>query len=127
MSDTFEFIDIGSDDPNVIAVRTTGKLRAEPLTQLWDALEKIREGGGKARIYLDMVGYEDFESQIVKDKLSHLRTIWTTIDRLAYVVDKEWIAKVIPLVDAVTPMHLRAFGPDEAEAARNWLLSSDDA
>ena len=45
------------------------------------------------------------------------------LDRVAYVVDKAWMSSAIGLVDAITPMHIRAFGTEESDQAREWLLS----
>ncbi len=43
----------------------------------------------------------------------------------SYVLDWAWMSKMIGLVDAVTPMHLRAFGHNQNEEARAWLLSGE--
>lgn len=53
--------------------------------------------------------------------MAHIGTLWTSLDRVAYVIDGAW-ATVIGLVDAVTPMHLRAFSTDEDAEARAWIL-----
>lgn len=54
-----------------------------------------------------------------------MRTLWSTVSKCAYVVDAGWIKNRVPLFDAVTPMHLRAFGHDEAEGAQAWILADD--
>ena len=49
---------------------------------------------------------------------------------ITYVIDiPSWapqMATMIGLVDAVTPMHLRAFGSDQYADARAWVLSGDE-
>ncbi len=125
MDSGFEFVDLGTDDPRVIAMRITGKLHAEVITQLVEHLVAVSATGQKSLLYIDLVGFEGSELAVVREKLANLRTLWTGIERLAYVLDVEWMSKVIGLVDAVTPMHLRAFGHDQDEEARAWLLSGE--
>lgn len=121
----FEFIDLGTDDPRVIAMRITGKLHAEGMTELVERIEAVAATGQKSLVYIDLVTFKGYEIAVVKEKLAGMRTLWTGIERLAYVLDWEWMSKVIGLVDAVTPMHLRAFGHDQDEEARAWLLSGE--
>jgi hypothetical protein len=118
-----ERIDLGTDDPRVIALAARGKITGEAMAALVDRLEEIRATSQRALIYIDLTEYDGWEAAVVKEKLGHLGTLWHGIERLAYVVDKSWMAKMMPLVDAVTPMHVRAFGPDEADAAREWVLT----
>ncbi len=125
MDSGFEFIDLGADDPRVIAMRITGKLQAEVITELVERLEVVSATGQKSLLYIDLVTFEGSELGVVKEKLAHIRTLWTGIERLAYILDWAWMSKMIGLVDAVTPMHLRAFGHDQDEEARAWLLSGE--
>ena len=55
----------------------------------------------------------------------HMGTLWNGIEKCAYVVDRRWMSQMIGLVDAVTPIHLRAFGGDEDAAARAWVVSTE--
>jgi hypothetical protein len=120
-----EFIDLGTDDPRVIAMRITGKLHAEGMTELVERIEAVAATGQKSLVYIDLVTFKGYELAVVKEKLAGMRTLWTGIERLAYVLDWDWMSKVIGLVDAVTPMHLRAFGHEQEEEARAWLLSGE--
>ncbi len=125
MDSGFEFIDLGTDDPRVIAMKLTGKLHAEGMTELVERLEVVSATGQKSLLYIDLVTFEGSELAVVKEKLAHIRTLWNGIERLAYVLDWAWMSKMIGLVDAVTPMHLRAFGHNQNEEARAWLLSGE--
>jgi hypothetical protein len=118
----YEFIDLGSDDPRVIAMRITGKLQAEGMTELVERIEAVAATGQKSLVYIDLATFAGAELGVVKEKLAGMRTLWTGIERLAYVLDVEWMSKMIGLVDAVTPMHLRAFSHDKDDEARAWLL-----
>jgi hypothetical protein len=124
MSNSIETIKI-ADDPNVIGVKLTGKLTGDSMAEFLDRIEQIKSAGGKARVYIDMSAYDGFEMPVVREKAAHMGTLWSSIDRCAYVVDKAWISKAIGLVDAVTPMHLKAFASDEDAAARAWVISGD--
>ena len=122
MNDGAEFVDLGTDDPNVIGLRVAGKATAETITQLVDRLRGVQASGHKARLYLDLANYEGYELPVVKEKLAHMGTFWSSIERCAYVVDSAWMTTAIGLVDAVTPMHLRAFSTDQDAEARAWIL-----
>ncbi|MEA3292808.1 MAG: STAS/SEC14 domain-containing protein [Pseudomonadota bacterium] len=123
MNDRTEFVDLGTGDPNVIGLKVTGKVTAETISQLVERLESIRASRRKARLYLDLANFEGYELPVVKEKLAHMGTFWNSIERCAYVIDKAWMSTVIGLIDAVTPMHLRAFGTDQDAEARAWVLS----
>jgi hypothetical protein len=122
MNDGIEFVDLGTNDPNVIGVKATGKVTADAITRLVERIESVQASGNKARLYLDLANYEGYELPVVKEKLAHMGTFWNSIERCAYVLDKAWMSTAIGLVDAVTPMHLRAFGTDQDAEARAWVL-----
>ena len=125
MSKTLTTVDLGSNDPNIIALAVHGKITGEDMAGLIQTLEQIHAGGNKARLYLDLTEYSGYELPVVKEKLLHMGTLWSGIERCAYVVDQAWMTTIIGLVDAVTPMHLRAFSADEDEAARAWVVSNE--
>ncbi len=125
MDSGFEFIDLGTDNPSVIAMRITGRLHAEVITELVERLEAVSATGQKSLLYIDLVTFEGSDLGVVREKLANMRILWNGIERLAYVLDLAWMSKMIGLVDAVTPMHLRAFGHDQDEEARAWLLSGE--
>jgi hypothetical protein len=122
MNSNTDFLDLGTSDTNVIGLKVTGKATADTLTELVERLDNIKATGQKARVYLDLSDYDGFELSVVKEKLAHFSTLWGGIERCAYVVDKSWMSTVIGLVDAVTPMHLRAFSSDQDAEARKWVL-----
>lgn len=126
MTDRTEFLDLGTDDASVIGMRVTGKATAETITNLVERLEQINGGGKKVRLYLDLTDYDGSDLGVVKEKLAHMATLCSGIERCAYVVDTGWIATMIGLVDAVTPMHLRAFDSDHDAEARAWVLSGEE-
>ncbi len=123
MSTGIEYTDLGSEDSRVIGMKVTGKVTTEGMAEFMSRLEQVMADGGKARVFVDMLGYDGYEAGVPKEKLGHMGTLWSGIERVAYVVESGWLSGWIGLFDAVTPMNLRAFGPDEAEAAKAWLLS----
>ncbi len=122
MNDGIKFLDLGTDDPNVIGVKATGKVTADAITRLVERIESVQASGNKARLYFDLANYEGYELPVVKEKLAHMGTFWNSIERCAYVLDKAWMSTAIGLVDAVTPMHLRAFDTGQDAEARAWVL-----
>jgi hypothetical protein len=122
MNNNTEFVDLGTNDANVIGLKLVGKANADTITKLVERLENIKASGHKARVYLDLTEYEGFELSLVKEKLAHVSTLWSSFERCAYVIDKSWMTTAIGLVDAVTPMHLKAFSSDQDAEARAWVL-----
>ena len=118
-----EFFDMG--EPRAIGIRINGRLTGDAMARFIERVEEVTERGDKALIYVDMVNYDGWEFAVAKEKMENMRTLWDGIERLAYVLDKDWMSRMIGLVDAVTPMNLRAFGPDQEDQARDWLLSGD--
>jgi len=123
VSTTAEYVDLGTEAPNVIGWKVTGTLTAEDMAEFLARLEEVTADGGKARVYIDMTGYEGWELGVAREKFAHMSTLWNSLERVAYVVDKGWMSGAIGLVDALTPMHLHAFASDEAEEAKAWVLS----
>jgi len=121
------FVELGTDDPSVIALKVSGKATADTISELVARIEQIQAAGKKARLYVDLTGYAGYDLGVVKEKLAHMTTLWSGIERCAYIVDTGWMVTLIGLVDAVTPMHLRAFGSDQDAEARAWVLSADGA
>ena len=124
MTGGIEYLDLGSDDPSVIGLKASGTITADAMVALIDRLESVQASGHKARMYLDLTEYKSSELSVVKEKFAHMGTFWTGIERCAYVVDTGWMSTAIGLIDAVTPMHLRAFDPDQDAEARAWVLGN---
>jgi stage II sporulation SpoAA-like protein len=116
-----EYLDLAPDQPNVIAIRASGETTGQAMHEFIERIKSTQAEHGKVRLYVDLAGYEGFEWSVIGEKLSNFRTLMTSFDRLAYVVDKQWMASWISLVDAVTPMQFRAFKSEESEAAITWI------
>jgi hypothetical protein len=116
------FVDIGSDDPRVVACIIEGKFTAEDMAAFNDRITAIRDSGTKALVYLDLAGYEGQEFGVAKEKLGNMGTLWGGIERIAYVVPHEWMLSLVGVIDALTPMHFRAFSADDAEDGKRWVL-----
>ncbi len=120
MSKELEYVDLG-EDPLVIGLKVKGTLSAASIAEFIERIETIRAGGDKARVYIDLTDYEGFELPVVREKAAHIGTLWNGIERCAYVVDAQWMMTALGLVDAITPMHLRAFTATEDASARDWV------
>lgn len=126
MSSGIEYLDLGAEDPAVIALAVRGKITGDDMAALIEKIEIVREQGHKARLYLDLSEYTGYELPVVREKLMHMGTLWGGIEKCAYLVDKAWMTQMIGLVDAVTPMHLQAYSTDQGADARAWVMSSDE-
>ena len=123
--DTLTFLDLAPENRRLIAVRIAGKLTAEELEPFYSKLENIADSGENALLYVDLQSYDGFELATVKQKLSHMKTLWKNVERVAYVLDMRWMHHYISLIDAITPMSLRAFSHDQQDSAKAWILATD--
>lgn len=126
MSSGIEYIELGAEDPAVIALAVRAKITGGDMATLIQKIEFIREQGHKARLYVDLSEYAGYELPVVREKLMHMGTLWGGIEKCAYVVGKTWMSTMIGLVDGVTPMHLKAFSTDQDAEARAWVISSGE-
>jgi hypothetical protein len=123
MGNGIEYIDLGSSDDRVVAAKLVSRLTVEGMAAFLTRIEAIRAAGKKALVYVDATGYDGFELGTAKEKLAHMGTLWNHIERVAYVVDKTWMAKWIGFADVITPIHIRAFEPEQDAEARAWTLT----
>jgi hypothetical protein len=125
VSSGVEYIDLGTADPAVVALAVQGKVTGDDMAALIQKIQTIQEQGDKARLYIELSEYTGYELPVVKEKLTHIATLWGGISKCAYVVDKAWMTNMIGLVDAVTPMHLKAYSTEDAADARAWIALPD--
>lgn len=123
MHDTYEFFSLHTDRPHTFGFRVRGKLTTKAMAAFISRLEEIRNDGGRARCYIDLVRYVGFELGAFREKLQHMKTLWHTLDRVAYVIDPAWMSAAVNLIDAFTPMHIRAFDHSCEDEAMTWLLA----
>ena len=118
-------MDLGPDNPNAAGFRVTVTFTGEAMADLIGRIEEVSSRGEKARLFVDLTDYAGWDLDVAKEKFQHMSTLWNGIGRVACVVDNLWMANWIGLVDAVTPMHIRAFTSDQADDARDLLLTGD--
>ena len=118
------FIDPPRPDDRVVACRVEGQLTAEGMKALVDRIQAVVDRGDKARLYIDMTGYEGFELGAVTEKLKNMRMLWNGFDRYAIVGDDRWVEIWTGIVDPLTPQHIRHFGSDKQTEAWMWLSAS---
>ncbi len=117
-------IDILDAPEHVIALRFEGKLTGEDVGRYQGALDAKLTQQGKIGLCVDITGLSDMNADaLIKgtkadlDALAHL----SRFGRLAIVSDKEWPAAAIRFIDPMLPtLEMRAFGPDQADAAMAW-------
>ena len=56
-----EFVDLGTDDLRVIALKVSGKATADTISELLVRIEQIQAAGQKARLYLDLTAYDGYD------------------------------------------------------------------
>lgn len=121
----FVEISLGSDLPNLVALKLNGQIGADEMAAFVRSIQKINDEGSKAIVYIDLVSYDGFESGVIREKLAGMNTLWNGISKIAYVLDSEWMSKAIHLIDVITPIDVRSFSHKDEEEAKTWVLSKE--
>ena len=74
-------------------------MTVDSLEPFYDQLETCAANGEQVRLYVDLQSFDGFELGTIKQKLSHMKTLWHHVDRVAYVLDSRWMSHYIELVD----------------------------
>jgi hypothetical protein len=117
-------IEILSAPDHVLAIRVSGTLAEAELDEVIAEVEARLERHDRIGILADLTGFEDVSLRAgLKDlkygfsKLGELRRF----PREAVITDKKWIASLVELSNPFVPfMEIRAFAPDQRDAALAW-------
>ena len=108
-------------DSNIIEFTVDGKTTKEDLGGLIAACEKLIEEHGKIRMLKWVMSVGGIEAGALWDNLSFGFRNLKSIERVAGVADKEWMAKLAEFSGKLIPGEVKMFTPDQIDAARAWL------
>ena len=119
----FRLLEIDDPEAGVLAYAIEeGRIKAEDLTPLWSRFDDAKAKGTKVRVLAEYHGTPSVSGGMVMDKLKRLRTILTTIERMAVVGDQAWLPLYQMLVDPITKVEIRHFKMEERSEAAAWIL-----
>jgi len=117
----YRFIDPPQPRDGLVAYEIFGHFTADDMRGMLEHLEAEIAKHGKLRLYQDVSEYGGVELAAVREKLKHMKTLWSGIERVAVVGDQRWMEIWIGIVDPVTPQDIRYFPTDDKDAAFAWL------
>ena len=100
-----------------------GELTANKADPVWARFDAAKSEGRKLRLYAEMHAIPHVQGSVMFDKLKRIRTLLSTMERLAIVGDHGWLSIYEKLVDPVTRFDIRHFTSDRADEALAWLKS----
>lgn len=100
-----------------------GDLTEDKAAPVWARFDAAKAEGRKLRLYAEMHAIPHVQGGVILDKLRRIRTLLSTMDRLAIVGDHGWLGIYEKLVDPVTRFDIRHFTSDQADEALAWLRS----
>lgn len=118
----FRLLDLDDEEAGIYAYAVDeGHMSQEDVAPLWSRFDEAKAGGRKLRIYSEYHGIPSFEGGMVLDKLKRMGTILSTIERMAIVGDKGWMALYQKVVNPITPMEIRHFTFAQKDEAAAWI------
>lgn len=114
--------------PHVVAYRIGGTIEADTIEDVFAAIDDALERNPTVHLYaeIESLGGMTLDA-LVRETASGLRLLprLRRFGRYAVVTDTAWIQTAVRLEDWLFPgLALRAFGFEEAEEARAWVLET---
>ena len=118
----FHLLDIDDAEAGILAYAIgKGEMSAEDVAPIWKRFDDAKASGRKVRIYCEYEAAPSFTGRMVFDKIKRLGTIFSTLERMAIVGDKSWMAIYEKVVDPITKADIRHFTTDQREQAIAWV------
>ncbi len=100
-----------------------GDLTEAKADLVWARFDAARAENRRLRLYAEMHAIPHVHGRVILGKLKRMRSLLSTLERLAIVGDHGWLGVYEKLVDPVTRFDIRHFTSDEADTALAWLKS----
>jgi len=123
MSDKgFQLLDMDDESAGILAYSIgDGKITEEDAAPIWDRFDAAKANGAKVRVYAEMSAMPSVAGAVILDKLKHLGSIITSLERVAVVGDAGWLAIYAKLVDPITKPDIRHFTMEQKNEAAKWI------
>ena len=124
MSDAagFRFLDIDDEANGVLAYAVDGgAISADDVAPIWQRFDDAKANGTRIRVYAEMTAIPSAGGDVIIDKLKHLGSILTALDRLAVVGDAAWMGLYAKIVDPITKFEVKHFTLEQRDAALAWI------
>ena len=107
---------------NLVAIRTCGEVTANDYEDvLIPALEEVLTTHSKARVLYQVEADSRFTAGAIWDDTSFGLGHLFSFERIAIVSGVDWINNSVKALSFMMPFQVRVFGPDDVQAALDWL------
>jgi len=119
------FIEPPTPNERIVALEIDGHFTVDDMKAAIEKLQAIVDRGEKALMLVDMKSFDGFELGAMKEKMQHMRMLWSAMDKYAVVGDKRWLEIWTKVADPVTPMRVKHFHSANMDDAWAWLNAPD--
>ena len=116
------FLEIDDEAAGILAYAVDGGEISEcDVASVWTRFEDAKANGRKIRIYAEMSAMPSASGAVIVEKFKHLRSIMSTMDRMAIVGDAGWIGVYAKIVDPITKFDIKRFTTEQRDQAVAWI------
>ena len=98
-----------------------GRITEDDADPIWKRFDDAKANGTKVRIYAEMHAMPSSSGAVIVDKLKHLGSILSTLDRFAVVGDAGWMGIYAKIVDPITKFEVKHFTLEQRDVAIAWI------
>ncbi len=112
------------DDPagGLLAYATQkGEISEDLVEAVYKRFDDAKAGGTKIRVYAEMSAIPSIDASMILDKLKHLGTIMSAVERMAIVGDAGWLDLYARIIDPITKPDIKHFTTEQKADALVWL------
>lgn len=118
----WRLLDMDDESAGVLAYAVDdGEIDKADVEAIWTRFDDAKASGNKIRIFAEMRAMPSVSGGMILDKLKNLKTILSTVERIALVGDAGWLEIYTKLVDPITTADIRHFTLDKREEAAAWI------
>jgi hypothetical protein len=117
-----KFLDIDDEAAGILAYAVDGgEISEDEVAPVWARFENAKANDKKIRIYAEMSAIPSTSGGVIMEKLKHLGSIMSTLERMAIVGDAGWMGLYAKIVDPITKPDIKHFTTDQRDAAIAWI------
>ena len=114
-------LDIDDEEEGILAYAIDGKITEADAAPIWERFEAAKANDKKIRIYAEMSGLPSASGTVIVEKLKHLSSIMSTMEKMAIVGDAGWMGIYTRIADPLTKFDIKHFSREQKDEAVAWI------
>jgi len=116
------FLDIDDEAAGILAYAIDGgEITESDVAPVWARFADAKSSGSKIRIYAEMSAIPSTSGAVIVEKLKHLGSIMSTLERMAIVGDAGWMGLYARIINPITKPDIRHFTTEQRDEAIAWI------